>query len=741
MFKYIDPTKFSAEDRKQAHNLLTSAKPSRRQFLLSFAAGALTVSAAPFLHSHKAAAAQGHYAQDFLRIDPNGTITAIAKHFEMGQGTTTGLSTIVAEELDADWAKVQVEWAPADASKYNNIFWGPMQGTGGSTATANSYMQLRQAGAIAREALKQAAAKRWSVPVTELTTANSMITHAASNRKISYGELTRDASQIEITGEPVLKSAKDFKLFGRHIPRQDSPAKTDGSAIFAMDVRLPNMVKAVLARSPRFGGKVKSFDATETLKIPGVLKVLETSRGIAVLAKDSWAAKQGRDALEISWDDSQAETRSSADILTDYAKLADTPGAVFKKNGDAASELSTGMLDFEASFEFPFLAHAPMEPLNAVAHIHDGMCEIWAGSQFPTIEQATAAAIAGLKPENVHIHTVYAGGSFGRRATPTADYIAEAVEIAHKLGDGTPVHLFWTREDDIQGGYYRPLNLHKVKAKLDDQGNPHAWEHKIVGQSILTGTAFEQFLVKDGIDATSVEGISDSPYPVTHMQGELHSPTSPVPVLWWRSVGHTHTAFAAEVTIDALARKAGRDPLDYRLMLLKDHQRHHDVLTLLKQKSRWGKPLGKNQGRGIAIHESFGSVVGHIVDITLNEENELSIDHVTSAVDCGLAINPDIIRAQIEGSIAFGLSAMMQLAITLEDGYVQEDNFPSYDPLRMSQMPAVEVHIVDSSKDTPTGIGEPGVPPIAPAVINALASINGTYITKLPLSEHGISYA
>ncbi|WP_343564665.1 xanthine dehydrogenase family protein molybdopterin-binding subunit [Kiloniella sp. b19] len=735
MFKYLDPT------QPQVKAAAEQIKPTRRQFLLSLAAGALTVSVAPVLANKKAVAAAEQYAQDFLSIDADGTITVIAKHFEMGQGTTTGLSTIVAEELGADWSKVFVKWAPADATRYNNLLWGPMQGTGGSTATANSYMQLRQAGAVAREALLQAAAKRWSVPVSELAVSNSVVSHAGSGKSATFGELTAEAARVEITGEPQLKDSKDFALFGRHIPRKDSPAKTDGTAIFAMDVRLPGMVTAVLARSPRFGGKLKSFDATAALAVPGVLKVLETSRGVAVLARDTWAAKEGRDLLDIEWDDTAAEKRSSSQIFEDYAKLAETPGAPYKKEGDAEAILAAGDADFEATFQFPYLAHAPMEPLNAVAHIHDGMCEVWAGSQFPTIEQSTAAAITGLKPENVHIHTVYAGGSFGRRATPDADYIAEAVEIAHRLGDGTPVHLVWTREDDIQGGRYRPLNLHRVKARLGDNGLPEAWHHRIVGQSILTGTPFEPFLVKDGIDLTSVEGLSDSPYPVANITGELHSPASVVPALWWRSVGHTHTAFAAEVTIDALARKAGRDALDYRIELLKDHKRHSDVLQKLRESSRWGQPLGKNQGRGVAVHESFGSVVGHVVDITLDEDGGLSVDHITSAVDCGLAINPDVIRAQVESAIVYGLGAMMQLAVTLDEGYPQEDNFPTYDPLRMPQMPAVEVHIVDSSLDTPTGIGEPGLPPIAPAVINAIASITGEYKTRMPLSEEGFYFA
>ncbi|MCK0068130.1 xanthine dehydrogenase family protein molybdopterin-binding subunit [Kordiimonas laminariae] len=714
-------------------------QPTRRQFILSAAAGVLTVSLAPSIVSGAAKAASP-YAADFLEVAADGTITVIAKHFEMGQGTTTGLATIVAEELGADWNNVMVRWAPADVKRYQNIFWGA-QGTGGSSAMANSYMQLRQAGAAARYAFLEAASKRLGASSAELVAEDSMVKHKPSGKSISFGDLTTDAAGVKVPEQLPLKDSKSFKLFGKHIARQDSDAKTDGSAIFAQDVKLPGMLKAVIARSPYFGGTLKSFDATEALKVQGVVKVIETSRGVAVLAKDTWAAMQGREMLDIQWNTSGAELRSSPEIMDAYLKVAETKGTKVRQEGNAATKLAEANDRIEATYQFPFLAHAPMEALNAVAHIHDGMCEIWAGSQFPTIEQATAAAITGLPLEKVEIHTVYAGGSFGRRATPNADYIAEAVEIAHRLGDSTPVHLVWSREDDIRGGRYRPVAVHKVSASVGADGMPEAWEHTIVTQSILKGTPFEPVLVKDGIDSTSVEGVGDTPYPIPNLDVSLHSIESKVPGLWWRSVGHTHTGYVMETMIDACAKKAGVDALDYRIKLLKGHKRHSDVLAELKAKSRWGKPLGKNKARGVAVHESFGTVVGHVVEISRDSDGYISIDHVTSAVDCGLAVNPDVIEAQVQSSVVYGLSAVMQLQITLDEGLVEQDNFPSYEPMRISQMPEVEVHIVKSSVPTPTGIGEPGVPPIGPAFVNALTNLTGETYTKLPLAEHGVDFA
>ena len=722
-----------------ASNNSAQSQPTRRQFMLSAAAGVLTVSLAPSMVSGAAKAASP-YAADFLEVAADGTITVIAKHFEMGQGTTTGLATIVAEELGADWNNVIVRWAPADVKRYQNIFWGA-QGTGGSSAMANSYMQLRQAGAAARYAFLEAASKRLGVSSAELVAEDSMVKHKRSGKSISFGDLTTDAAGVKVPVELPLKDSKNFKLFGKHIARQDSDSKTDGSAIFAQDVKLPGMLKAVIARSPYFGGKLKSFDATEALKVRGVVKVIETSHGVAVLAKDTWAAMQGREMLDIQWHTSSAELRSSPEIMDSYLKVAETKGAQVKQEGNAAVKLAEADDRIEATYQFPFLAHAPMEALNAVAHIHDGKCEIWAGSQFPTIEQATAAAITGLPLDKVEIHTVYAGGSFGRRATPNADYIAEAVEIAHRLGDSTPVHLVWSREDDIRGGRYRPVAVHKVSASVGADGMPEAWEHTVVTQSILKGTPFEPVLVKDGIDSTSVEGVADTPYPIPNMDVSLHSVESKVPGLWWRSVGHTHTGYVMETMIDACARKAGIDALDYRIKLLKGHKRHSDVLAELKKKSRWGKPLGKNKARGVALHESFGTVVGHVVEISRDDDGYISIDHVTSAVDCGLAVNPDVIEAQVQSSVVYGLSAVMQLQITLDEGLVEQDNFPSYEPMRISQMPEVKVHIVKSSVPTPTGIGEPGVPPIGPAFVNALSNLTGETYTKLPLAEHGVDFA
>jgi len=672
----------------------------------------------------------------FIRVAPDDTVTVIVKHLEMGQGVNTGLPTLVAEELDVAWGKIRVEAAPADARLYNNLLFGPMQGTGGSTAMANSFEQLRRAGATARAMLIAAAADSWKVDAKTLTTRDGMVLHRASGRKASYGQLAEKAATMPQPADVQLKSAKDFKYIGKQFKRTDSKAKSNGSARFASDLRLPGQLSALIARPPLFGAKVKRIQAERAKAVPGVRAVVEVPRGVAVIATDFWSAKKGRDALQVEWDESGAERVSSAEQREHYLGLLKQPGMVARNEGDAAKALAQATKKLEATFEFPYLAHAPMEPLNCVVQLKDGGCEIWAGSQFQTADQATAARILGLQPEQVHIHTLFAGGSFGRRANPTSDYIAEAVSVAKATSHlNAPIHLMWTREDDLRGGYYRPMFAHAVSGGLDSEGNPVAWSQRLVGQSIIAGTAFEGVMVKDGIDATSVEGASNLAYRIPNLHVELHSPELGVPVLWWRSVGHTHTAFSTEVFIDELAVAAGKDPYEFRRALLAQHPRHIGVLELAAAKAGWNKPLtpksGVRRGRGIAVHESFNSFVAEVAEVSVRPDGSFSVDRVVCAVDCGIAVNPDQIGAQMEGGIGFALSAALHSAITFRDGRVEQSNFHDYPLLRISEMPRIEVHIAPSQA-APTGVGEPGVPPLAPAVANALFAATGKRLRKLP---------
>jgi isoquinoline 1-oxidoreductase beta subunit len=668
----------------------------------------------------------------FLRIAPNNTVTVIVKHLEMGQGVYTGLPTLVAEELDADWNQVKVETAPADVSRYGNLAWGgSMQGTGGSTSLTGSWEQLRKAGATARVMLVAAAAQMWGVKAGTLRTDKGYVIDPKGNRRASYGELASAAATITPPAEVALKPPSAWKLIGKQGPRMDSVDKSSGRALFASDVRLPGMLTALVARPPRFGARAKVFNTEQVKAIPGVKTVVAIPQGVAVVATDFWSANRAREALKIEWDDSAAEKRSSDDLRREYLELAKTPGTVARREGDAAKAMAGAAKKLEATFEFPYLAHAPMEPLACVVRLGDDACEVWAGSQMQTHDQATAAKITGLKPEQVTIHTVLAGGSFGRHANPTSDYVAEGVEVAKATRAlGAPIRLLWTREDDIRGGYYRPMYLHTIAAGLDRHGLPVAWQHRIVGQSILAGTPFAG-MIKDGVDATSVEGASNLPYAIPNVLVDLHSTQVGIPVLWWRSVGSTHTAFSTEVMTNELAVAASRDPVAFRRALLGKHPRHRGVLELAAQKAGWGQPLAKGRARGVAVHESFHSYVAEVVEVSV-ADGKPRVERVVCAVDCGVAVNPDVVRAQMESGIVYGLSAALYGEITLKEGRVEQSNYNDYPILRINEMPKIEVHIV-RSQAKPTGVGEPGVPPIAPAVANALFQLTGKPVRRLPI--------
>ncbi len=666
----------------------------------------------------------------FVRIGLDGTVTVILKHIEFGQGVSTGLPTIVAEELDADWSQMRFEHAPADETRYNNLFFGPVQGTGGSTATANSWQQLRVAGATARAMLVAAAAERWGVPAAEVAVESGRVLHAASGRSAGFGELAEAAALLPVPEGVPLKDPKDFRLIGKRLPRLDSAAKSDGSARFTQDFDLPGMLTAVIARPPRFGATVASFDAAAAGKVPGVVRVVEVPSGVAVVGRGFWAAKKGRDALEVAWDESAAEKRGSAELWTEYRRLAATPGVTAASRGDAEAAIAGAARTFEAEYLFPYLAHAPMETLDCVVQLEGGRCRAWAGSQLQTVDRAVIAGAAGVAQDQVDLTTLFGGGSFGRRATPNGDVAGEAAAIAKAVGGRAPVKLVWTREDDLRGGRYRPMYLHRLRAGLDAAGNIVGWQHRIVGQSIVAGTPFEG-LIENGVDATSVEGARNLPYAVPNLHVDLHSPAVGVPVLWWRSVGHTHNAYSTETFLDELAAAAGRDPVELRRSLLADHPRHLAVLELAAERAGWGSPLPAGRARGVAVHESFSSFAAQVAEIRLGDDGLPVVERVVCAVDCGIAVNPDVIAAQMESGIGYGLNAALFQEIELEEGRVVQSNFHDYRPLRIHEMPRVEVHVVPSNAD-PTGVGEPGVPPIAPAVANAWFALTGKPVRRLP---------
>ena len=668
----------------------------------------------------------------FIKIDPDGWVTVFNKHQEMGQGNHAGLAAIVAEELDADWDKVRVTPSAANAKIYANTLIGGLQGTGGSTAIANSWTQLRTAGAAARSMFVQAAAARWSAPAKEIMVKDSVVSHVLSGRSARFAELLPDVAKLTPPAAPTLKKPSDFTLIGTdRVARKDSLAKSTGTARYTQDVHLPNMLTAMIAHPKRFGAKVASFDATAAKQVPGVVDVVQLPTGVAVIAQNTYAARQGRDAVKVTWNEDKAEKRSSAQIMASYRDIASGKTEVkwhpFQTAGDATSAFGGEL--FQTSYDFPYLAHATMEPMNCVAQVDGHKVKLTFASQIQTLDQLNAGMAVGTLPGSVEIETLPAGGSFGRRGNPTSDYATECVQIAKHVGGGRPVKLVWTREDDMTGGRYRPMVLHTVAIKTDKDGYPAAWRHRVVTQSTTKGLPGA-----GAFDPSAVEGAKDSPYlkatPV--VDGQAYIVDSPVTVLWWRSVGATHTAMVMEHTIDQLARKAGKDPADYRRALYTKAgaNRHLAALNLACEKAGWGQPLPAGVARGLAVHESFGTVVAQIAEVSL-KDGAPKVGRVVTAVDCGVAVAPDLVKAQMEGGTCYGLSAALYGAITLKDGMVEQENFDSYRVLRMNEAPTVETYII-ASGNPPSGAGEPGTPVIAPAVANALLVLTGKPTTSLP---------
>lgn len=722
-----------------------TVQTSRRSFMRGAAAVAGAALIVGF-NGRGALAAMGGDLNPFVRIDADGMVTVIIKHFEMGQGTTTGLATLVAEELDADWSKVTIDFAPADKDRYQNLFFG-MQGTGGSTAIANSFMQYRQAGAAAKAMLVAAAAKAWGVEASAITVEGGML--KAGGKSAHFGEFVEAAATMTPPEKPAMKDPGAFKLIGQQkLPRQDSFAKTNGTAMFAMDVKAEGMVTAVILRSPKPGGVLKSFDASGAEGMHGFVRAvgMPNNAGVIVYATSTWSAIAAREAVTAEWDFSAAETRSSDQMIAEHLALLDKPTWQAVKGADMAAAKAAvdgAAKHIEADFVLPQLAHAPMEPLNCMIEPTATGVRVHDGCQFPGLTQPYVAGVLQLKPEQVEVKTLYAGGSFGRRANPDSDYHVEAAIAFAMMGGRTPVKTVWTREDDLAGGYYRPMAAHRVRIGVNADGSLAGWDHRIATQSIMKGTPFESFVVHDGVDHSSVEGVADTHYSLPNFSVGLNDWKSPMKVLWWRSVGHSHTGYVMEVAMDMAAEAAGKDPLDFRLGLLaggdKDQTRLAGVLKLAAEKASWGTPLAAGRGRGIAVHKSFNSYVAEVVEVSVTD-GAVKIEKVTCAVDCGIAVNPDVIRAQMESGIGYGLGAIMRNKISFAEGEVEQTNFPDYEPLRISDIGSIETHIVASS-EAPTGVGEPGLPPAGAALANAIHAVTGKRVTTLPMNENGVTFA
>ena len=714
----------------------------RREFLKAGAAlgGGLLISlyVPEFVPAARAAdsAAKPVALNAFVRIGTDESVTVISNHSEMGQGIYTSLPMLLNEELEADWARVRVESSPVDAV-YNHTVFGLMM-TGGSTTTNSEYDRFRKMGAMARIMLIAAAAQSWNVDSQTCRAEKGFVIHTATGRRASYGSLADAASRIAPPKDIPLKDPKDFTLVGKPVHRLDTPSKTNGTARFGLDVYIPGMLTAVVARAPVFGGKVVSFNADQAKAIPGVVNVVQVPSGVAVIAKGFWPAKLGREKLEITWDDGPGAALSTVEMRANFSTLSKTPGLVARKVGDPAAALAGAAKTITAEYEVPYLAHCMMEPLNTVVDLHEDRCEIWTGTQFQTGDRAAAAKVAGLKPEQVTLHTTLLGGGFGRRANPSCDFVTEATEVAKAAK--VPVKVVWTREDDIRGGWYRPMWYDHFAAGLDASGNPVAWTHTIVGQSIMAGTMFESYGIKNGIDSASVEGAADILYGIPNLQVDLHTPKNEVPVQWWRSVGHSHTGFSVEAFLDEVAHAGGKDPYELRRTLLAGQPRMLAVLDLAAQKANWGSALPAGRARGIATHFSFDSYVAQVAEISVEKDGTVRVHRVVAAVDCGRTVNPDTVKAQLEGGIIFGLTAALKTEITLDKGRVQQRNFNDYPMVRMFESPTIEVFIVPSTEH-PTGVGEPGVPPVAPAVANAIFAATGKRVRRLPIKPEDLRSA
>jgi isoquinoline 1-oxidoreductase beta subunit len=664
----------------------------------------------------------------FLAIDPDGSILIRSPHQEMGQGAITALPMIVAEELECDWSKVKVEYAsPARNLREKNVY-GEMT-TVGSRGVRTSWQMLLQAGASARERLIAVAAQRWNVSPADCEAANSKITHKATGRSVDYGALAADAANIKLDKEPAIRTPDQFKLIGKRIARLDTPLKINGSAKFAIDTRVPDMVYAAVAACPVFGGKLKSVDDAPAKGRRGVLQVVRLDDAVVVVADRFWRAKEALALLKPEWDVGEAGNTDSAQFAKLYRDTLDGPMVSARNDGNVDDAFGKGGKIVEAVYEAPHLAHATMEPLNATVHLQPDKLEVWLGSQTPmgTIRQAAAAS--GLKPEQIVIHNCFLGGGFGRRSIN--DEMRQAILVAKVIGK--PVKLVWTREEDMTHDRYRPQAAVHMKTALGPDGMPTAFDAKIAVGSILRSTGINK--VENGIEAQAVEGFANIPYAIANVRVGCMLKNTHVPVMFWRSVGSSQNAFFVESYIDELAQAAGQDPYKFRRALLAGKSDFLGVLDTIAQKSDWGKPLGQGRGRGIAIHECYGSIIGQVAEVTVSQKGEVTVDRVVAAVDCGHVVNPGIVEAQIQSGVIYGLSAALYGEITIKQGRVEQGNFDEYQVVRLADTPKIEVYLALSGGKKWGGIGEPGTAATAPAVANAVFAATGTRVRSMPLKN------
>jgi isoquinoline 1-oxidoreductase beta subunit len=700
-------------------------KLSRREFVkLTGAAGAGLVLGVHLPACRPPDAAGDPFAPNaWVRLDAEGVLTVMVDRSEMGQGVATSLPMLVAEELDADWERVRFAFAPADPVYANPMF--GLQGTGGSTSVRAGWEPLRKAGGAARLMLVTAAATRWGVPEAECRTEASHVIHDATDRRLDYGELVEDAARLSVPAEVTLKDPSAFRLIGTARRRLDTADKSRGTAGFGIDVQVPGLLIACVARCPVFGGAVAQYDDAAARAIPGVRHVVQIGSGIAVVADHYWGALEGKRALAVTWNEGETAAQTSEKIAQQFRTLAAEPGAVARDDGDAAHALTAASRTIEATYALPFLAHATMEPMTATAHVQADRVDVWAPTQNQTGSRDLAARIAGVPLEQAAVHTTYLGGGFGRRFE--LDFVQDALETSKAVG--APVKVVYSREDDIQHDFYRPASYHVLRAALDGSGNPVAWSHRVVAPSIMARWFPDS--IQNGLDGEAVEGAVGLPYAIPNVRVEYRMAETGIPVGFWRSVNHTHNGFVTECFIDELARAARTDPYEYRRRLLADAPRHGQVLQTAAERAGWGTPLPAGRARGIAVHESFASIVAQVAEVSL-ESGRVRVHRVVCAVDCGPVVNPDTLEAQVESAMVYGLTAALYGAITIDAGRVQQSNFHDYEMLRMNEMPTVEVHVV-SGHDSPGGAGEIGTPPIAPAVANAVAALTRRPVRSLPI--------
>jgi isoquinoline 1-oxidoreductase beta subunit len=666
----------------------------------------------------------------FVRIDADGIVTIMLGQAEMGQGIYTSVAMIIADELDADWSKVKVEQAPPDPA-YGNPAIGGRQSTVASASVRGLFIVWRKAAAAAREMLLEAAAKELGVPASELTTDQGVVYHRPSGRKLTYAELADKAAQLPVPQDPKLKSPDQFKIIGKNVPRMDTPPKVSGRAVYGIDVKVPGMLVATVARSPVLKGKAVSFDATKAKAVPGVKEVVQIGSGVAVVADSYWAAKKGGDALTVTWDDGPLAQLSNAEIRRIFENESKQPGVAARKEGEFDKAFAEAPKKLEAVYDLPYLAHATMEPMNCTAHVRANEVEVWVPTQAPDLTKAIASKVAGVPPQAVKVHTTFLGGGFGRRAG--VDFLVEAVQVSKAVG--APVKVIWSREDDTRHGSFRPMTYNVLRAALDSWGRPVAWSHKLVSQSIFA--QLNRPLVK-GIDPLVMEGAHHVPYDIPNIEVNWIHKEVGVPVTVWRSIGNSTNIFVVESFIDELAHAAGKDPLEYRLLLLGKAPIYKGVLELAARRAGWGSRLPAGRYRGIAVANTFGGHVAEVAEVSVTKDGKVRVHKVVAAVDAGTLVNPDQVKAQIEGGIVYGLTAALYGRITIDKGRVVEGNFDTYKMLRINEMPQIEVHLMPST-EPPRGIGEAGVPPIAPAVTNAIFAATGKRLRQLPIRPEALA--